>query len=80
MTVPPLQSGVVQVRHWYEYVGVGVPLQVPVVTETLDLTVGVPLTAGATEFTGAVPATCAVADEYADALPPEFVAVTFTRM
>ena len=54
-----------QRRHWWAYVIVGVPVQVPVEAATVEPSVGVPLIAGSTVLTGSVGTTIAEAAEVA---------------
>ena len=66
--------------HWYVNVGVGVPVQVPLVVVRVCPTTVVPVTAGATVLTGAVPATEAVELELAETADIALVAVTTQRI
>ncbi len=50
-----------QRRHWWAYVIVGVPVQVPVEAAIVEPSVGVPLIAGSTVLTGSVGTTIAEA-------------------
>jgi hypothetical protein len=52
LEVAPL-IGVVTRCHWYVKVGVGTPVQVPLVVVSVEPNVAVPETTGATLFTGA---------------------------
>jgi hypothetical protein len=68
--------------HWYVNVGVGTPVHVPLVVVSVCPKVAVPVTAGATVLTGALPATEAVEFELAETPEgaTELVAVTTQRI
>jgi hypothetical protein len=61
-------------------VGVGTPVHVPLVVVSVEPKVAVPVTAGATVLTGALPATEAVEFEFALTADKVLVAVTTQRI
>ena len=75
-----LAPAALQRCHWYVYVIVGVPVQVPVVDDSARPSVAVPETTGTTVFTGAIAVTTALCVVVDAVEPPPLVAVTTPRI